>query len=240
MRRRFTNKPAPPPSFTTGNEYLFAADAWTWNLPSGFTCPAAVECLTYADEKTGKITNGPAQTFKCYSAVTERFPGVRARAWSNWRAVQKKTAPQVFDTLEAIFPPGARFVRIHAGGDFFSQAYFDGWLKVCRAHPRVRFWAFTKSLPFWLKRATTIPDNLVLQASFGGAHDALIEPNGLKSALVVYSQAEADELGLPLDDDDYLAAYGSTSFALMENFTARPTPTTTTRSNNSASSGPES
>lgn len=219
MRRRFTRPKRPPPAFTTGNEYLFAPEAFTWNLPSGFTCPAAVACLTYADEKTGAITNGKDQTFKCYSAVTERFPGVRERAWANWRAVQKKSAEQVFETLQKVLPRSARYVRIHAGGDFFSQAYFDGWLMVCRAHPRVRFWAFTKSVDLWVNRLGEIPANLNLQGSYGGTHDGLIDLHGLKYALVVFSREEAAERGLKLDTDDLAAAYGSQSFALLENFT---------------------
>jgi len=218
-RRWFTNRPRYKAAFTTGNTYLFAPDAWTWNLPSGFTCPAATACLTYADERTGAITNGPQQTFKCYSAVTERFPGVRKRCWANFRAVQKKDADEVFKTLQKIWPARAQFVRIHAGGDFFSQDYFDGWLQVCRAHPSVRFWAFTKSLTYWLARLDDIPANLNLQASYGGRHDALIEQHGLKYALVVYSAAEAAERGLAFDTDDLMAAYGSESFALLENFT---------------------
>jgi len=219
VRRYFTQKPQPEPAFTTGNEYLFVPTAFTWNLPSGFTCPGAVACLTYADEKTGAITNGKDQTFKCYSAVTERFPAVRERSWANWRAVQKKSPEEVARTIDKVWNRKARYVRIHAGGDFFSQDYFDGWLIVCRNHPKVRFWAFTKSLPFWLARLGEIPPNLNLQASYGGKYDDLIELYGLKSARVVYSREEATELGLKLDTDDILAAYGDASFALMENFT---------------------
>ena len=29
------------------------------SLPSGFTCPGAKECLTYANRETRKITDGP-------------------------------------------------------------------------------------------------------------------------------------------------------------------------------------
>jgi hypothetical protein len=116
-------------------------------------------------------------------------------------------------------PQKAAHVRIHAGGDFFSQDYFDGWLKVCAAHPGVRFWAFTKSLPYWLARAGQIPQNLCLQASYGGKHDADISEHGLKFARVVWSLAEAGDL--PIDVDDTLAMGGAESFALLENFTNR-------------------
>jgi hypothetical protein len=57
-----------------------------------------------------------------------------------------------------------------------------------------------------------------LQASYGGKHDHLIEQHGLKSARVVWSKEDADALGLEIDTDDRLAAYGTASFALLENF----------------------
>ena len=37
----------------------------------------------------------------------------------------------------------------------------------------------------------------------------------MRSALVVYSEAEAAALGLQIDHDDSLAAFGSESFALL-------------------------
>ena len=38
-----------------------------------------------------------------------------------------------------------RLVRIHAAGDFDSVAYIEWWIDVVRAHPDVRFWAYTRS-----------------------------------------------------------------------------------------------
>ena len=60
----------------------------------------------------------------------------------------------------------------------------------------------------------------MLQASKGGREDDLIAKHGLKYAEVVWSGAEAASKGLAVDVDDYLAAYGSKPFALLENFTA--------------------
>jgi len=206
--------------FTDNNKY-FGFPVFTWNLPSGFTCPGALECLAYADRKTGKIKNGEHQTFKCYSATTERYPAVREKAWHNFEAVRGKTPEAVAETLLACWPEKATHVRIHAGGDFFSQDYFDGWLEVCRQRPSVKFWAFTKSVPFWLARQDQIPFNLCLQASYGGKHDALIKQHGLKFAKVVYSKQEAESIGLEIDTDDRLAISGNESFALFENQTRR-------------------
>jgi len=207
------------PGFTRGNRYLFSPDVWTWNLPSGYTCPGASECLAYADRATGRVTQGAKATFKCYYTVTERFPAVREKGWANRELVWDKPSDLQADLIWALIPRRASLIRIHAGGDFFNQSYFDAWLDVCRRRPDIHFWAFTKSLPFWLRRHDAIPSNLVLTASYGGKHDHLIDTYGLKSSRVVYSEAEAERLGLPIDTDDRLAAYGTGSFALLENFT---------------------
>ena len=202
--------------FTTSNRY-FGFRVHTWNLPSGYTCPGALECLAFANRATGKITNGKQQTFRCYSATMERYPAVREKSWANFEAVRDKTADQVAATIAGALPERATHVRIHAGGDFFSQDYFDGWLNVASSFSAVKFWAFTKSLPFWLARRDQIPTNLCLQASYGGKHDDMIAANGLKFAKVVFTQQEANVLNLRVDTDDALAMEGHQSFALLEN-----------------------
>jgi hypothetical protein len=208
------------PAFTKGNRYLFDPKAWSWNLPSGWSCPAAEACLAKVDKDSGKMWNGPKQQFKCYSAMTERYPSVRARLWCNFDAVKNKSVAEIVKVLECM-PKSAKRVRIHSAGDFFSQTYFDAWLAFVAEHPDVHFWAFTKSVNLWVNRLGSIPANLELQASIGGRHDALVHQHGLKYARVVWSQEEADGLGLKIDTDDYLAAYGKEPFALMENFTKK-------------------
>jgi hypothetical protein len=209
------------PAFTKANRYIFDPSAWSWNLPSGWSCPAASECLAKADKESGKISYGENMKFRCYSAMTERYPSVRKRLWANFDAVKGKGAGDVKKVLEMAFPRKARLIRIHSAGDFFSQAYFDGWLEFIRSKEDVRFYAFTKSLPFWINRINDIPPNFVLQASYGGKHDHLISQYNLKFAKVVWSEEEAMKLGLWIDYDDTLAAQHGPSFALLENFTAK-------------------
>jgi hypothetical protein len=162
------------------------------------------------------LTDGPRQQFRCYSAELERFPSVRERYWANYDAVRGKAPEEVAKVLECL-PRRAALVRVHTAGDFFSQAYFDGWLQFCRARPAVHFYAFTKSLPLWVRRLADIPPNLMLQASVGGKWDYLIVQHGLKSATVVSSAEDAKRRGLAIDTDDRLAAYGTQPFALVEN-----------------------
>jgi hypothetical protein len=206
------------PAFTKVNRYVFDKDAYSWSLPSGSTCPGAEKCLAIADRYTGKVWNGPKQEFRCYSAVTERYPSVRQRLWTNFEAVKGKTPHQVASILTRAKPKRMKRCRIHTAGDFFSQTYFDGWLLFVMENPDIHFWAFTKSLTFWVNRLGQIPKNLVLQASCGGKHDHLIATHNLKYAKVVWSEDTADRLGLVIDTDDYLAAYGRSPFALLENF----------------------
>ena len=80
------------------------------------------------------------------------------------------------------------------------------------------FWAFTKSLRFWVNRIDNIPDNFVLTASYGGKDDHLIKEYGLKYAEVFKNKDDAICSGLPIDSNDYWAMKPCISFALIDNF----------------------
>ena len=207
------------PAFTKVNRYIFDPKAWSWSIPSGTTCPGAEKCLAKVDRETGQMTNGTKQEFKCYAAVSERYPSVRKRYWTNFDAVRWKNRDEVADVLTECFPKNAKRVRVHTAGDFFSEEYFLGWMQFAASKTDVQFWAFTKSLPFWIRNMDSVPPNMELQASYGGRWDDMIGEHGLKYAKVVWSPEEAESLGLKIDTDDKLAAFTGPSFALLENFT---------------------
>lgn len=200
--------------FSEASGYMYDRKILTWSVPSGHTCIGADKCFASADRATGVLTNGENQEYRCYSAVTERFPAVRAKYWANYEAVKGKPAQQVAEELECL-PAKARVVRVHVAGDFFHQDYFDGWLQFASRRNHVSFYAFTKSLPLWIRRIKVIPDNFKLIASHGGKFDQLIEEHGLRSAKVVESATEAQAQGLEVDYDDRVAAEGQDSFALI-------------------------
>jgi hypothetical protein len=205
--------------FSKGNSYL-GRGVWAFNLVSGTTCPYADTCLARTDRETGKLIKGENMQFKCYSAAGERYPAVRNLVWNNYEELlEAEYTSQMVRLLLDAFPKNAKAIRIHAGGDFFSQAYFDAWLIVAKEKPDVEFWAFTKSLPLWIKRLNDIPENLELIASYGGTKDHLIEKHSLKSALVVGSHGVAKLYNLEVDDGDRLARLkNGKSFALIDNF----------------------
>jgi hypothetical protein len=193
-------------TFTKGNAKV-GKDTLTFSLPSGHSCPFAHLCLTKADKNTGHITDGPQQEFRCFSASAEAaFPSVRKARWKNWELVQKHLKNgNLAQKLSADIPEKTKFVRIHVAGDFFSQDYFDAWLEVARLRPKTIFYAYTKSLPFWKKRLSTIPHNLRLTASLGGKKDKLAGQLLLPTAQVVLHPKQAKLAKLEIDHDDSLA-----------------------------------
>ena len=197
---------------------------YTFSLPSGYSCPAACKCLAKADRLTGRLTNGPEQVYRCFSASQETvYPVVRDIRWHNFDLL--KEADNVESMVNLILeslPANAQVIRIHVGGDFFSQAYFDAWLKVAILRPEVIFYAYTKSVPFWVTRQTEIPANFKLNASMGGRYDNLAEANGLKSVFVVLNEKDATDLGLEVDEDDTHAWKQDKSFALVVHGTQPP------------------
>lgn len=202
--------------FGRGNAKLDSA-IFTFSLPAGHSCPFADACKSKANRQTGRITDGPNTEFRCYAASMEaRHSSVRNSRWRNFEALRAcRSKEEMVQLILDSLTPYAGYVRIHDSGDFFSLDYFDAWVEVARSRPHTVFYAYTKALPYWVKRMEKIPENLVLTASYGGTHDALIEEHGLRFAKVVYSQDQAAALGLEIDYDDSHAMRPGPSFALL-------------------------
>lgn len=190
----------------------------TFSLPSGFACPGALDCLSRADKDTGKISDGVATKFRCFQASAEAlYPSLRKMVWNNFEAIRSFGGDYtaIAKLITENLPKKFDICRVHVGGDFFSQAYFDAWIEVARQHPSKLFYAYTKSLQFVAKRINEIPSNLSLTTSRGGKFDSMIDTLGIKCSEVVFSEAEAVGKGLEIDHDDSHAALGSKSFALL-------------------------
>ena len=192
---------------------------YSMSIPSGYSCPQALDCLSKADPLTGKITDGKHMLHRCYSTSNESsYPAVRKQRHYNFELLrQEKEFETMYSLINESLPHKAELVRIHVGGDFYNQMYFDSWLHVARTNPGVLFYAYTKSIPFWITALNynNIPDNMRLTASRGGRSDYLIDLYGLKTAEVVYTEAEAREKNLEIDTDESHAIWGDKSFALL-------------------------
>lgn len=207
---------SPPESglleFSHGNAKL-PNSTMLFSLPAGYSCPGALTCLTYAHRHTGKIRDGAHAQFRCYAALAETRPTVRDLRWRNFERFAGLDGEQIGDLLVASITASARRytqrVRLFESGDCFSYWLRDGILIAAEALPRLVFYLYTKHLPLWIdpdsKAALTLPPNLFITASWGGHWDHLIEPHFPRNSRVVFDQAEADRLGLPVDHTDELA-----------------------------------
>ena len=202
-----------PPNIKT--EQL--GDVHSLSYTAGKTCPYAKLCKSWVENH--RIVDGPHCQWRCYGASMEvRCPPLRKRNLHNQKVLRtalKHSKNELKRQIRYAIPLGVRIIRLHVTGDFVSQRHFDAWLEICQENPALHVYAYTKSLPFWVKRLKDIPTNFSLTASYGGTKDALIGEYGLKSATVVFSEAEADSLGLVIDDTEQAACYGDESFALL-------------------------
>lgn len=195
---------------------------YTFSTMSGYNCPYAKDCHSKAvfNGKGWNIVDGKFTKFRCFSASQEViFRAVREQRLANMAINTLAALPlgyvQAALAIHQQLPNDAKVVRINVGGDFSTQAIFDAWLYAACYRPSVKFYAYTKSLPFWVKRLDLIPANLQLTASYGGWKDDLIARHNLRSAKVVFSTQEALDLGLEIDYDDSLALHSGPSFALL-------------------------
>lgn len=209
--------------FQKGNAKLDAFPGkkiYTFSILSGWACPFAKECLSKAvvtDEGKRKIEDGKHTQFRCFSASQEaQYSNVYEARKHNFDILRDlRTVEALADRIEADLPKKAKLLRVHVAGDFFNQRYFDAWNEVALRNPDRIFYAYTKSLQYWVNRLDSIADNFVLTASFGGRLDHLISEHGLRFAKVVYTEQEAAEAGLEIDHDESHAVVNGPSFALL-------------------------
>ena len=205
-------------TFGFGNAKL-KNDIATFSLPAGWTCPCAKDCLSKADRNKGTITDGKHTQFRCFAAMAESaYSNVRTARWKNFEALKAvKTEAGMTDLIAKQLPVDkVTKVRIHVSGDFFSEAYFKAWMNVAKLFPSIIFYGYTKRVGLLVKFRNVLPSNFRFVASWGGTEDALIEKHGIKSARVVFSEAEAEKLGLELDHhDDHAYSSDNRSFGLL-------------------------
>jgi len=205
--------------FSDGNAKLEGIS--NFSLPAGHACPGAFQCqsrtVNNENEKGFHVQDGAHCQFRCFAATDEaKYPAVRMQRWHNFLLLKDAgTIGAMADLIEKSLPKTWAPIRIHVSGDFFSQDYFDAWIKVAKNHPTQIFYAYTKSIPLWVKRLGQIPPNLRLVASHGGRWDQLIEKHNLKYAKVVFTVEQAAEAGLEIDHDDSHAYGSGPSFALL-------------------------
>lgn len=198
-----------------GNSAKISSMVNAYSLASGHTCPGAMDCLSRAHPKTGKIKDHGE--FRCYMTSLEAiYPSMRYAVWHNTKLMKlMKTREQIVDLIERslvmhnpqVFLNGFNgILRPHIGGDFFSQMYADAMNDFAWKHEGMLVYCYTKSLSFFrtqYNKDKNIAPNFVINASSGGWFPHM--QAYFKTAHIVYSQEEADDMDLVIDHDDTLA-----------------------------------
>lgn len=183
---------------------------YSFDLLSGWSCPFAHNCLSKVVivNNKRKIKDGKATKYRCFSASQEAlYPAVYNLRSNNFVHLRSfNNSSSIRNMILSALPKNAGIIRIHVGGDFFNRDYFVAWMQVAQSRPDVLFYAYTKSLKYWIDNKVQCDKlkNFVLTASVGGRLDYLIDPNGLRSSKVIYAVDEAN--GLEIDHDDSHAA----------------------------------
>jgi len=205
-----------------GNRRVYSLD-----LLSGWSCPFAKECLSKVHEtgefsKAGnpkvKLRDGKDTLFRCFSASQEALlPNVYKKRKHNYDSLRGLHLNDMIHRLNTDLPEDTGILRWHVGGDFFNSDYFFAAINVAMMNPDKLFYAYTKSLRYWIQHKDWADriDNFVLTASRGGRYDDLIDNANLKTATVVLSPQEAAAKGLPIDHDEYHAINNAGDFALL-------------------------
>ena len=191
---------------------------YTISLKAGYSCPGANLCFAKYDSKAKEIIDGKDAEFRCFAASLEGvFKGFEQNNAHNFALMRSaKTEANMFKIIVAsirtLKEPG--IVRVHVSGDYFSASYFKAWMQAAAEFPEIRFYSYTKSIHILNECVDQIPANFSITCSEGGKFDHLISDR-FKSAKVVFSVEAAAVLGLQIDHDDYHAAVGKESFALL-------------------------
>lgn len=211
-------------NFSHGNAKL-PDSVMIFSLPTGFTCPGAASCLCKAARDSGRLTDGPNTTIRCYAATQEAaFSNVRRTRWLNFDKLKAAAGSAgamhllIARSINAARTRKTKHVRIHGAGDFFSSKYFEAWMRATASFPDLKFYAYTKSLKFWaawLDEGRTLPSNLTMVASRGGKFDALIDQHVFPEVVIVSHPDEAAAMGIEIDHDDTHAQLGVQKFALL-------------------------
>ena len=142
--------------YLTDNRKIYSLD-----LLSGYSCPYAEKCLSKAvvqPDGKRKIKDGKKTEFRCFSASQEvQYTNVYNSRKHNFDLLRNLHFEDMVELINGSLPKNAGIVRIHVAGDFFSRQYLDAWYIVALRNPKILFYAYTKSLRFWVGGVTEMP-----------------------------------------------------------------------------------
>jgi hypothetical protein len=112
-----------------------------------------------------------------------------------------------------------KHIRIHDGGDFFSDAYLEAWLRIIGASSWATFYAYTKEVSRFKRLVEPKPPkNFLWIFSLGGKEDILIDREKDRHADVFPTKAAAQAAGYQSQDaSDLFAIYSPNHVGIPAN-----------------------
>jgi hypothetical protein len=210
-----TTAQRPKQLLSRANRDLARNGIWSWTipalaarLPDGTTfrtCRAAGICSQVCFARSG----------------TYNFPAVKAAHVRNLLfTLEDPDGWEQAMTAELSHPKfvGAH-VRVHAAGDFYSDAYARAWLRIIRATPHTSFYAYTKEVMIHdrILEPERLP-NAVWIISLGGIYDRYVDLRRHRVCDVFPTEAGIETSGWHSQAaSDLLAAYGPAPVAMAAN-----------------------
>ena len=102
----------------------------------------------------------------CYAAREQtRFPAILTARESRYTASIAPTfASTIISEINSLRTKPLYF-RIHASGEFYSQAYIDSWYTIASAFPSITFYAYTKRLAhFDFSSLSSLPNFVLINS----------------------------------------------------------------------------
>jgi hypothetical protein len=195
---------------------LKLCNVYSFSLPAGYTCAMARDCKSRFDPKINKIIDDNDIKFRCYAVSLESvYNAYREMAWHNYNTLRRyKGVESIYKIITDSIPMHAKIIRIHVGGDFYSEAYFGAWLQIAIDRPDMILYGYTKRGDFLIKYAEFIPNNFRFTYSIGGLLDNQALAHGLKCAKVIYREDDNKD-NLPIMIDESSCLLGESSFCIL-------------------------
>lgn len=102
----------------------------------------------------------------CYAAREQtRFPAILTARESRYTASIAPTfASTIVSEINSLRTKPLYF-RIHASGEFYSQAYIDSWYTIASSFPSITFYAYTKRLAhFDFSSLSSLPNFILINS----------------------------------------------------------------------------
>ena len=102
---------------------------------------------------------------------------------------------------EEIKKKKATHIRIHDSGDFYSVKYLQKWVQIAEFNPSIIFYAYTKSIKFFVNDlfpdndTLLLPDNMKIIFSEGSKTDELINAREHRHARIFKTSEELNAAG---------------------------------------------